>query len=185
MDGPENGKKKRRFSKKAACLLLAVVLAAAGGVGGYAWWESQPAQRFAYWEKEGQPPPKLNLVTIYLSDVQRDQEDGHAGVWFSLRNNTQLVKDFDASCWLQYFSERGPYFVWPGKELGHIHLEVGESQSFYVYLPPGTLAMTGQYQFYIENVGQVRFAIFEYPKLKEGDETWGTVLIGEPGNPIY
>ena len=64
MDGPV--KKKRRFSQKVVCLLLAVVLAAAGGVGGYAWWESQPAQRFAYWEMEGQPPPVVNGITIIL-----------------------------------------------------------------------------------------------------------------------
>ncbi len=179
MDGPENGKKKRRFSKKAACLLLAVVLAAAGGVGGYAWWESQPAQRFAYWEIEGQPPPVVNGVSIIVQDVARNRTDGSGGVWFVLENNTQLVKDFDASCWLQYFYKDGPYYVWPGEDMGHIHLEMGEFQEFYFSFPPGTLSVPGEYCLIVENVGHVRFAFFNYGKLREGEQTWGNVLLGE------
>ncbi len=173
---------KRRRVQTAVLLGWAAVLSI-GIVAGYLWWNSQPAQRFLYWnEGEASSSPISPGISLDVSVTRFS--DGSGSIAYTLQNNTSDTFYFSKWVWIDY-KYQGKYHcisLEPGytryipaslRGDATFFVDPGETWSDTVSLRSKTLALPGQYRFCVENIGFVKFAVFE-----DGDVLVGKSLNG-------
>lgn len=173
---------KRRRVLTAVLLGWAAVLSI-GIVAGYLWWNSQPAQRFLYWnEGEASSSPISPGISLDVSVTRFS--DGSGSIAYTLQNNTSDTFYFSKWVWIDY-KYQGKYHcisIEPGSKrfipasgrgAATFFIDPGETWSNTVSLRSKTLALPGQYRFCVENIGFVKFAVFE-----DGDVLVGKSLNG-------
>lgn len=173
---------KRRRVLTAVLLGWAAVLSI-GIVAGYLWWNSQPAQQFLYWnEGEASSSPISPGISLDVSVTRFS--DGSGSIAYTLQNNTSDTFYFSKWVWIDY-KYQGKYHcisLEPGytryipaslRGDATFFVDPGETWSDTVSLRSKTLALPGQYRFCVENIGFVKFAVFE-----DGDVLVGKSLNG-------